>query len=121
MNRVVPFFAGIAAGVAVGISGAFVQADRIHVAGHWIVYGVALAATTLLLTALSIARYFQSRLASLGTAIGWVAGTVVAALPTASDDMVLSSRTSTTVYALVGAVVAAMSASLPVMKPLDEG
>ncbi|MEI6404450.1 MAG: hypothetical protein WCO64_01615 [Actinomycetes bacterium] len=103
-------------GAIVASIAVFVAADRVIVGGVHIAYGVGLAVLWVILVQVWLARYFQTKFASAGVALGWIVGTLVMGLGSSAGDTALPAETRSTVYIVLGAIVVSMGAMLPVFK-----
>ena len=107
---------GAIAGVVVGVVAAFVRADRIRISGTMVPYGIVLALLGVVVAQLWLARRFQSRLISIGFAVGWVAITIVLGAANGTDDLVIPSSGTSAAYVLIGAILVSMCAAIPPLR-----
>lgn len=105
------------AGFALAVLGAFVQADRIYVADRLIPYGMVLATSIVIFSALWLARAFQTRLAAVGLVSVWVVLTFYLAMLKPGADQVIFKTWYSTTYLFATAILGGMVCSLPPMGP----
>jgi len=107
----------MAAGFGLAVLAAFVQADRIYVSGRVIPYGMVLATSMVILSALWMARAFHTRLAPVGLVSVWVVVTFYFAMARPGADQVIFKTWYSTTYLFVTAILGGMVCSLPPMGP----
>lgn len=120
MRKFLVLAVGTVSGVAFGACGAFVQADRVIVAGVTVPYGVALAVSCVVAWQLWLAREYGMRLAAAGVALGWIVATLVLGLATSSEDVVLAANTRATAYLVIGAISVTVCAFAPPLRRLTD-
>ena len=107
----------LAAGAALGIAGAFVQAHRGVLEVPWgvlvVPWGVPLVWIALLAGIRGGAWLVRTRWGAWSVLLGWLSATVILASETPSGDVALSGGVRQTVYLLGGVVLASAAASLP--------
>ena len=120
MRKLAIFLTGLAVGFIVAAVAVFVAADRVTFLGVKVSYGVVLAVVWILLVQAWLARFFQTKLASAGVALGWIGGTILMGLGTHAGDTALPAVTRSTVYLILGAIAVAMGSTLPVLRKPSE-
>lgn len=105
-------------GVVVGLTGAFVQAQRAVLELPWgvavVPWGVPIVWLALLAAIRGGAWLVLSRWGAWSVFVGWLAATVAMAAETSSGDVALSGGGRQMTYLLGGVILASASASLPV-------
>lgn len=107
-------------GLALGIVGGFVQADRTIVDSPWgalvIPWGVVLVLVVLLIAIRGAAWLVRSRLGAWLVFVGWIAGTILMAGESPSGDSTISAGGRQWAYLLIGVVLGAACATFPVLE-----
>lgn len=105
-------------GALVGLTGAFVQAQRAVITTPWglltLPWGVPLVWIALVSAVRGGAWALTSRWGGWAVALGWLAVTVTASAESPSGDLALSGGGRQMTYLLGGVVLASAAASLPV-------
>ena len=107
---------GLGSGLLVAACGAFVQADRIRLAGVLVPYGLALAVATALIWQLWLGGRTGQRLATVAFAVAWVVTTLGIGTGRVGQGVVLAAEVRVTWYLGLGALAVALGASLPVIR-----
>lgn len=105
-------------GVVLGITGAFVQAQRIIVEVPWgtavVPWGLPVVWLVLLAAIRGGAWLVLSRWGAWSVLVGWLAATVLMSAETSSGDVALSGGGRQMTYLIGGVILASAAASLPV-------
>jgi len=120
MQKFSAFIGGVALGTVLGLSCAFVQADRSQVGSHTIAYGVFISWTLIVISQLWLSRRWQSRLPSIGIALGWVAMTVIMGSKIISSEIIIVDAWWSKLYLFGGALILGCVCALPTLKPVPE-
>lgn len=116
LRKLLWLIAGVVVGLFLGAAGAFIQADRFHINTVLIPYGAVLALLMFVISGLYVAREFQSRWPVIGMAIGWVLGTIMMAVETATGDLAISVSNRATGYLIAGSIFGGLVAAMPPMR-----
>jgi hypothetical protein len=107
-------------GLAVGLVGAFVQAQRFTVEAPWgatsIPWGVPLVWIGLVAVVRGGVWAVQSRWGGWAVAVGWLVATVVMSAESPSGDVALSGGGRQMTYLIGGVIVASAAASMPLLR-----
>lgn len=98
---------------AFGVIAAFLQEVGFFVAGIRIPIGALFMVATLVSLTRALNLAFRGRTAGLLWYLGWLAATILAALPTNSGDVVFLGDISALIYLIGGAVLGAAAAAWP--------
>jgi len=120
MQKFSAFIGGVALGTVLGLSCAFVQADRSQVGSHTIAYGVFISWTLIVISQLWLSRRWQSRLPSIGIALGWVAMTIIMGSKIISSEIIIVDAWWSKLYLFGGALILGCVCALPTLKPVPE-
>ena len=118
MHKISNLVVGIFAGLALGVPGAFIQADRIRIGGQVVPYGALLALALIFVSQLWLTRSSQSRLSAVGIAIGWILTVIFLGKQFGSYEQIISGLWWSNVYVLGGAVVIGIACTLPALRPV---
>lgn len=106
------------AGLALGVIGGFVQADRLVIDGGWgtlvIPWGLVLMLVVLVFAIRGAAWAVHARWGGWLLFGGWIAGTVLMAGESPSGDTAISAGGRQWAYLLIGVVLGAACATFPV-------
>jgi Ca2+/Na+ antiporter len=116
MSKFPPFIFGFGAGVIISALAGFVHADRIQVNGTAIQYGLILALAIVVMSLVWLNRQFQTRFAGLGFLLAWVLVTLRLAVETSGGDLVFMVAWYSTTYIIVGAILLATAATMPILR-----
>ena len=109
-------------GAVIGLTGAFVQAQRALVPTPWgtvtIPWGIVLVWVALVAAIRAGAWMTGTRWGAWGVLVGWLVVTVLASAESPSGDVALSGGGRQLTYLLVGVVLGSAAASLPL--PLSQ-
>ncbi|MBU6244594.1 MAG: hypothetical protein KGP12_05200 [Actinomycetales bacterium] len=112
-------------GLAVGIMGGFVQADRWVVAAPWGVLAVPWGMVIVLFALVAAIRgacwLVRTRWGGGVLFAGWVTGTLMMASQTPSGDLAISAGGRQWTYLLAGVVLGSASVTIPVVEHLWTG
>ncbi len=115
MNKFYAVAVGIISGLLLGLVGAFVQADRIRIAGRLVPYGALLAIALIAVAQLILVRHFQTRIAAITLAVGWVIASQTLGGDQPYNTAVIMDATWSKIYMLTSAIVIGIICTL---KPL---
>lgn len=119
MMRVLRWAALAIAGLALGIIGGFVQADRAIIDTDWGVIAVPWGAVLMLLVLLVAIRgagwLVHSRGGCWALFAGWIAGTIVMAGESPSGDTAIAAGGRQWAYLLIGVVLGAACSTFPIL------
>jgi hypothetical protein len=108
----------VAVGLVIGVTGAFLQAERFVLSGPWgpvvVPWGVAVVWVVLLLAVRGGAWAIYSRWGAWSVTLGWLVGTVAMSAESPSGDLALSGGGRQMTYLLGGLILASVAATLPV-------
>lgn len=104
------------AGVAVGVIGAFVQANRLLVGTVAVPWGTVLVLVTLVLGVRGASWLVGSRVGGAAAYAGWLVATVLLAVSSPSGDLAISDGGRQLAYLLVGVVLGAAASSFPLVE-----
>lgn len=113
MPNVLRALACLLAGTVTGIAGAFVQADRLLIAGIVVPWGMVLSVATLAAVVRGAVWGLGSRAGGWLAFAGWLAMTIALATRTPSGDLAISGGARQWTYVIGGAVLGAAAASTP--------
>ncbi len=113
MKKLGALLTGMIAGFGLAVLAGFVQADRIYISGHLVPYGMVLAVSMVILSALWLARAFQTRLAAVGLVSVWVVFTFYFAMAKPDSDQIIFKTWYSTTYLFATAILGGMVCSLP--------
>jgi len=115
--RVLALSACFAAGVVMGVAGAFLQAARLVIGGVALPWGLVVALVALLVLVRAGVEWTQTRWGGWIVLIAWIAITVAFAAELPSGDLVISAGGRQMAYLLGGVIVGAAAATVP---PVDQ-
>jgi len=115
--RVLALSACFAAGVVMGVAGAFLQAARLVIGGVALPWGLVVALVALLVLVRAGVEWTQTRWGGWIVLIAWIAVTVAFAAELPSGDLVISAGGRQMAYLLGGVIVGAAAATVP---PVDQ-
>lgn len=125
LARLVAVAVAGAAGVAVGVIGAFVHRMSGSVLGFTVPFGLLPALAALAALLLLTGNVVLSRLALVAPGIGWAVGVFPMAMPRPEGDLVVAATLSGYVFLLGGAVLIGLCIALPyapaTRQPVDDG
>ena len=117
MSRALGLLLALAVGLAIGLAGAFVQAQRLLLDTTW---GVVAIPWGVLLVWIALVAAIRGGTWGLGTRwagwtvfIGWLVSTIALSADSPSGDVALSGGGRQMTYLLAGVVIASAAASLP--------
>ncbi|MDA3022102.1 MAG: DUF6113 family protein [Actinomycetota bacterium] len=120
MTRVLLLAALFVIGLATGLLGAFVQANRLVTTWPWgqlvVPWGVALVVLLLLILIRGGAWLVRSRLGAWAVLTGWLSGTILMSTQSPSGDLALAGGTQQWVYLLGGVILGSAAATFPVIE-----
>lgn len=109
-------------GLAIGIAGGFVQADRWVVAAPWgvlaVPWGMVLVLATLMVVIRGACWLVLTRWGGGVLFAGWVLGTLMMASQSPSGDLAISAGGRQWTYLLAGVVLGSAAVTLPVVEHL---
>ena len=105
--------AGVVVGGVVGLTGAFVQAQRVVVGPTSIPWGVVAVWVVLVVVIRGCAWAAGTRWAAWAAMLGWLAVTVVLTAEGPAGDVIISGGARQLTYLLGGVVIASAAATLP--------
>jgi hypothetical protein len=120
MQKFSAFIGGVALGTVLGLSCAFVQADRSQIGRHTIAYGVFISWTLIVISQLWLSRRWQSRLPSIGIALGWVAMTTGMHIQFGNHEKIIVDTWWSNLYLFGSGVILGCVCALPTLKPVPE-
>lgn len=103
----------VVCGAVLGLFGGFVQAVRLDVVGIAVPIGAALVLAGLVATERALVHAWGRRTPAVGWFTGWLAATVLLAVPLPGGDVVIGAGAVSMFYVFGGAVAGAVAASLP--------
>lgn len=118
MNRFYVVVVGVISGVLLGLVGAFVQADRIRIGDRLLPYGVLLAVAFVAVTQLWLARHFQTRIAAVAVAVGWVIATQTLGDDQQYNTAIIVDATWSKIYMIACPIVIGIICTLPPLRPM---
>jgi hypothetical protein len=95
--------------------GAILQAQRVQVGTVWIPTGFFVAIAVLVPLSRAAAWWLRSRLGAVYLGIGWLIGTLAMGTSSPWGDLILDSGTRQLAYLVIGAVLLAAAATLPLL------
>jgi uncharacterized membrane protein len=117
--RFLRYLAVFAAGLLVGLIGAFIQADRFVINVPWgllvVPWGMVVVIIVLAFAIRGGAWSVMSRWGAMSVFLGWILATIVMAGESPSGDLALSGGGRQWVYLLGGVVVGAAATTFPVL------
>ncbi len=120
MTRLLLLAAAFLVGLATGLLGAFVQANRLVTAWPWgqlvIPWGAALMLLLLLALIRGGAWLLRSRLGAWSVLTGWLVGTIVMLTQSPSGDLALAGGARQWAYLLGGVILGSAAATFPVLE-----
>lgn len=123
MTKLLRYLAVIAAGLLVGLIGAFLQADRFVINVPWgllvVPWGMVVVIIVLAFTIRGGAWLVMSRWGAMSVFLGWILATIVMAGESPSGDLALSGGGRQWVYLLGGVVIGAAATTFPVLSDRD--
>ncbi|MDD2817838.1 MAG: DUF6113 family protein [Candidatus Nanopelagicales bacterium] len=121
MKQFLRYLAVIAAGLLIGLIGAFIQADRLVINVPWgllvVPWGMVVVIVVLALAIRGGAWLVMSRWGAMTLFMGWILATIVMAGESPSGDLALSGGGRQWVYLLSGVVIGAAATTFPVLIP----
>ena len=121
MKKFFNFVIGCVAGLVLGPTGAFIQANRTLIGGIRIPTGCIFALSLILVTQLWLTRATQSRLTAIGIAFIWVFTTLYAGGEFGnSDENVIAPTWYSKLYVFGGAILVGLISAFPILKPIPE-
>jgi hypothetical protein len=105
--------AGLLVGAAIGLLGAFVQAQRLLVGSVGLPWGVALVWVALLLAVRAGAWAVGTRWAAWAVTVGWLVVSVLLSAESPSGDVAISGGGRQLTYLIGGVILASAAATMP--------
>lgn len=116
LERVVAVLALLVGGLALGVVGAFVQADRLVVGSIALPWGTAIVLVALVVCVRGGAWWVMTRWGGAAVAVGWLVATVALATTSPSGDLAISAGGRQMVYLFGGVVLATAAVTVPLVE-----
>lgn len=107
-------------GLIIGVIGAILQAQRVHIGQFWIPTGLVLALGVLVPISRAAAWWLRSRLGAIYLGVGWLIGTLAMGTSSPWGDLILDSGIRQLSYLLIGSLLVTVAAALPLTDPASE-
>ena len=120
MNKFYALAVGLLAGLVLGLVGAFVQADRIRVSEHLIPYGAVLAISLIAVAQLWLVRHFQTRVAALAIAAGWIIATFVMGKDHVRNTAIIVEASWSKIYFFSCPIILGIICTISPLRPLPD-
>lgn len=119
MSKLYAVLTGLIYGIAIGIIGGFVQANRLRIGDSVIPYGTVLVISFVAISQLWLSRHFQSRIAAITLAIGWAVATQIMGQDLSWNSAIIVDSWWSKIYVPAAAVIAGIMCALPPLRPIE--